>query len=100
MLELSSFGHIHSQKLLSVSISRMSILVENWGYDSESWYDTLKKQYDNGINNIWTKTDLNKRYSAALLQKISLFSLASTWQPFCSVLYRSVPPLTFRGTVW
>ena len=37
-------------KLLSVSISGMSILIENWGYDSESWSDTLRKQFNNGIN--------------------------------------------------
>ena len=37
-------------KLLSVSISRMSILVENRGYNSESWSDTLIKQFNNGIN--------------------------------------------------
>ena len=57
-------------KLLSVLISRMSILVENWWYDSESWSDTLKKQFINCINNTWTKTDLSNRYSVALLHKI------------------------------
>ena len=36
--------------LLSVSISKMSILVENWEYNFESWSDTLKKQFDNDIN--------------------------------------------------
>ena len=37
-------------KLLSVSISRMSILVEKCGYNSESWPDTLIKQFNKGIN--------------------------------------------------
>ena len=33
----------------TVSISGMSILVENWGYNSESWSGTLIKQLNNGI---------------------------------------------------
>ena len=37
-------------KLLSVSISGLSILVENLGYNSESWSDKLIKQLNNGIN--------------------------------------------------
>ena len=41
--------HDPEWKLLSVSISVMSILVENWGYNSESWSDTLIKQFDNSI---------------------------------------------------
>ena len=36
-------------KLLSVSISGMSILVENWGYNSESWSYALIKQFNHGI---------------------------------------------------
>ena len=57
-------------KLLSVSISRMSIIVETLGYNSESWSDTLIKQFNNGINNTLTKRDLNNPYSVALLNKI------------------------------
>ena len=54
-------------KLLSVLISGMSILIENWGYNSESWSDTLIKQFNNGINITWTRTNLNNRYSVAKL---------------------------------
>ena len=70
-------------KLLSVLISGMSIPFENWGYNSDSWSDTHIKQFNNGINVTWTKTNLNNCYSVVLLHKISLISpLASTWQPF------------------
>ena len=41
--------HDPAWKLLSVSISGMSILVENWGYNSECWSDTFIQQYNNGI---------------------------------------------------
>ena len=41
--------HDPEWKLLSVSISGMSILIENWGNNSESWSDTLIKQFNNGI---------------------------------------------------
>ena len=59
-------------KLLSVSISGMSILVENWGYNSESWSDTLIKQFNNSIKITGTKTNINNLYSVASLHKISL----------------------------
>ena len=61
-------------KLLSVSISGMSILIENWGYNSESWSDTLIKQFNNGINITWTNTNLMNLFYVALLQKkLTLF---------------------------
>ena len=41
--------HDPEWKLLLVSISGKSILVENWGYNSESLSDTLIKQFNNGI---------------------------------------------------
>ena len=59
-------------KLLSVSNSGMSILIENRGYNSEFWSDTLIKQFNN-VNNIDSaKTNLNNCYSVALLHKIKL----------------------------
>ena len=64
-------------KLLSASSSGMSILVEHWRYNSESWSDTLIKQFNNGINITWTKTNLNNCYSVALLHKISLIDLVA-----------------------
>ena len=62
-------------KLLSVSISRMSILFENLGYDSESWSDTLLKQFDNGTNNTWMKTNLNNLILLPYCTKLALFHL-------------------------
>ena len=69
------FRHTHSKMEATFSFDlRMSILVENWGYNSESWSDTLIKQFNNGINITWTKTNLNNRYYVALPHKISLIS--------------------------
>ena len=50
MLNFSMILQFVLVKLLSVSISGMSILVENWRYNSESWSDTPIKQFNNGIN--------------------------------------------------
>ena len=41
--------HDPEWKLLSVSISGMSIFIKNMGYNSESWSDTLIKQFNNSI---------------------------------------------------
>ena len=59
--------HDSEWKLLSVSISGMSILVENWGYSSESWSDTLIKQFSNGIKITSMKTNLNNQITVILL---------------------------------
>ena len=47
-LDVKTF-HDPEWKLLSVSILKLSILVENWGYNSESWSGILIKQFNKGI---------------------------------------------------
>ena len=56
--------HDPEWKLLSVSISGMSILVEIWGYNSESWSDTLIKQFNTGIES-WSDT-LIKQFNTGI----------------------------------